>query len=104
MKNGFVRVVLLSTATYLIPAAPVALLIPTAAHAQTVCTTNLLGVVTCLDGVTTTATGTVVGGTTLVGGPGLNVGSISDLTVNLTGNITTSGNNQPAVLLSTTDT
>ena len=103
MKKSLVRAALCSTATWIIPAAPAAFLIPAQAHAQTVCSALTPTSLECLDGLTATATGTINAGTILVAGPGLTGSSATDLIANVTGQITTTGNNQPGVLLTAVD-
>ena len=75
---------------------------PTSASAQSMCTADLLGAVTCVDPLLTpAATGTVTTGTTVVAGPGLVGNSATNVVTSLTGAITTTGNNQPALMLTT---
>ena len=94
---------LCSSASWIIGAVPAIAFIPTQAHAQSVCSGVPVDLVGCVDGVTTTATGTVSSGTTVLTGPGLSASSASDLVVNLTGQITTTGDNEPGVILTTLD-
>ncbi len=103
MKRRLARVALASTASWILPAVPAALFIPTQAHAQTVCSGVPVDLISCLDGVTATATGTVNAGSVVLAGPGLNASSATDLIINLTGQITTTGNNEPGVLLTAVD-
>ncbi|MBA3576377.1 MAG: autotransporter domain-containing protein [Sphingomonas sp.] len=103
LKKFFVRSALFSSATWILPAAPAAFLIPTQAQAQTVCTGLPGNIVGCADGVTTTVTGTVNAGTDTLLGPGLTATSDGDLIATVTGDITTTGDNEPGVLLVTAD-
>ena len=59
------------------------------------------GTITTATGTVTTLTGTVSNGTAIVAGPGLVGTSTTNIVANLTGNITTIGDNQPALLLAT---
>ncbi|MBA3512510.1 hypothetical protein [Sphingomonas sp.] len=79
-----------------------ALVLPSAAQAQTICAPDVGNLIECVD-VVTTATGTFNSGTAVVPGPGLTATSASDLIVNVTGDITTTGDNQPGVLLIAVD-
>jgi hypothetical protein len=108
MSKSAARVLLRSSATYLLPlASPIlpalALFgIAAPANAQSLCTVDLLGAITCVDPLLTTpVTGTVTTGTTILSGSGLVGSSATDIVVNLSGSITTTGNNQPALFLTT---
>ena len=81
MNKSLIRVVLCSTATYLVPAIPAALLLPTTAAAQVTCS-QTGPAITCLDGATTVATGTTDG--TVTAGPGLVINSAGNQTTTLT--------------------
>ena len=72
MNKSLIRVVLCSTATYLVPAIPAALLLPTTAAAQVACS-QTGPAITCLNAATTVATGTTDG--TVTAGPGLVINS-----------------------------
>ena len=103
MNRSLARAALFSSATWLLPVAPAAFLIPSTAEAQTVCSAASLTTLGCLSGVTTTATGTVNAGTTIVTGPGLTASSATDFIANVTGQITTTGDNEPGSLLTAVD-
>ena len=77
-----------------------AIVLPTAAQAQTVCTPGLGGLVECVDGTTPTATGTVNAGTIVASGPGLVAASGGDLVAAVDGAIATAGTGAPALSLS----
>jgi hypothetical protein len=102
LNKSFVRAALFGTASWIVPAAPAAFLIPTQAQAQVICT-DVLGGVECVDGLTTTATGTVNPGTVIIPGPGFVATSGGDLITTVTGDITTIGDNEPGVWLIATD-
>jgi hypothetical protein len=103
MARSYSRAFLTSTAFSALTAAAASLIAPAPAEAQSVCSITALNVLGCVDGVTATATGTVNAGTTLITGPGLTANSATDLIANVTGQITTSGDNQPAIFLTALD-
>ena len=104
MNSRFTRIALCSTASWIIPAVPAALIVPAqAAQAQSVCSGVPVDLISCIDGITTTANGTVNAGSIVTAGPGLTANSATDLIVTLTGQITTTGDNEPGVLLTAVD-
>ena len=98
MKKSFTRVLLCSAAATAVPILP-AVLLPSAAQAQSVCTPGVGGLLECLDGPTATATGAVNPGTVIVPGPGLVATSAGDLLATVTGDITTTTPGTPAISL-----
>ena len=103
MRKRATRFALLSTVSWTIPAVPAAFLVPAEAQAQTVCSGVPVDLLECVEGVTTTATGTVNAGTVVVPGPGLVATSAADLITTVTGNITTTLDNEPGVSLLAVD-
>ena len=80
------------------------IVLPSAAHAQTVCAPSIGNTFECLEGVTTTATGTVNAGTIVANGPGLVAISPGALIGSVTGDIDTVLPATPAIsLLSISD-